>query len=77
MKAACKIGDLIILKDFCDYHIHGLYKSLTKPCVGIITEISSSSVYVQWIDDHLCTWERNDKILVISGVRLVKSPKLK
>ena len=75
MSKICKIGDLIIHRDFDDYIGSKKYKSPTNPCVGLVTEISCSSIYIQWIDDHLCTWEKQDSVIVLSRAVFIKSVK--
>tara|TARA_E500000305_G_C3908590_1_gene182232 strand:+ start:479 stop:709 length:231 start_codon:yes stop_codon:yes gene_type:complete len=75
MNKVCKIGDLIILKDFDEYLGSERYKNPSTPCVGLITQISCSSAYVQWIDDHLSTWEKQDNVLIISKAIFITSSK--
>ena len=74
MSKQCKIGDLVILKDYYSYEGIHTKRNITEPTVGIIIKEDSPSMSIHWLDD-LITWEREENLLIISGVEIIGKKK--
>jgi hypothetical protein len=70
----CKIGDLVILKDYYSYHGIHTKRNITEPTVGLIIKENSPDMCVRWLDE-LITWEREENLIIISGVEIIGKKK--
>mgnify|MGYP003112545028 FL=1 len=70
----CKIGDLVILKDYYSYHGIHTKRNIAEPTVGLIIKENSPDMCVHWLDE-LITWEREENLIIISGVEIIGKKK--
>ncbi len=70
MSIQCKIGDLVILKDFYSYKGIHTKRNVTEPAVGLVVKQDGPNLSVHWFDD-LVTWERHENLIVISDVDII------